>query len=143
MITLDANQVFNFWRWREAYIFANFSPCMFIFTTFFGQNNILLEKRLCILDGNLSHLTTNFHIISNILITFRHGMPITSVKIWLYCHQWAHKTMFVKIFVSVFKLAPSSFTYVTTLSHSSKQTNNSFNCTTMTIFEVLWTSKIL
>jgi hypothetical protein len=53
-----------------------------------------------------------------------------------------HETMFIKTFVSVFKLTPSSFTHTITLSHKSKFANKYFSCKAMVILDVSWASKM-
>jgi hypothetical protein len=87
-ITLDANRVFTkvfqLWRVNKGLLqaLAHYSiPFLF----FYSSNN-LTKRRLCILDGKFSHYAINFDIISTILTTFGHDMPITSSKIQLCYH---------------------------------------------------------
>jgi len=108
--TLDANWVlivvFIFQGWKDA------SLQILPHSTIFHLNNSLLERKINILNWNLSHSTTYLEVISSKIITFWYGMHmiIGPTKSYDNCNG-TQDTIFIKAIMRVFKLTPSSLMY--------------------------------
>ncbi len=124
----------------ENFIFVSFSPILVSFPIFLHPNNSLLERRLNIFNWNILHSITYFEVINSIVTTLWHVITIGNKRLWQL--QWTQNIMFIKVVVTVFKLAPSSLMYAITLSSNSYQISISFNYTTMVTLVFSWTLKI-